>query len=111
MTAASAWDRWEELRQSDDPDPIEVLTAIAAFQKYFTAIENEAVKVARAQGRAWQEIGGALGRSRQALWQRSGSPRGDDVVGARWKEIKHAVEDWYEHTAEVRYRTGLPPHE
>lgn len=101
MTAADAWERWEQLRESPDPDPVEVLIATAAFQKYFGAIEKEAIKVARAQGRTWQEIASALGRTRQALWQRVGSPRGEDeAFPTRWKEIREAVGEWYARTAE-----------
>jgi len=42
---------WERLRQNPEADPIEVLRAISAFQKYFAAIEKEAAKVARSQNR------------------------------------------------------------
>jgi hypothetical protein len=43
---SDAWDNWERLRQDPAADPIEVLRAVSAFQKYFGAIEKEAVKVA-----------------------------------------------------------------
>jgi hypothetical protein len=109
MATDTSWQKWETLRRSADPDPIEVLQAVACFQRYFEAVENEAIKVARAQGRSWQEIGLALGRTRQALWQRVGSPKGEQIVAARWKEIKESVEDWWANTLEVQYRTGLPP--
>jgi len=48
---SDAWDNWERLRQNPEADPIEVLRAISAFQKYFAAIEKEAAKVARSQNR------------------------------------------------------------
>jgi len=48
---SDAWDNWERLRQNPEADPIEVLRAISGFQKYFAAIEKEAVKVARSQNR------------------------------------------------------------
>ena len=69
----SSWERWEALRSSPDPDPIEVLQAVSDFQNYFKAIEREATRVARAQGRTWQEIGSALGLTKQAVWQRADS--------------------------------------
>jgi hypothetical protein len=101
----SAWDEWERLRTDPDPDPIEVLKAISGFQRYFAAIEKEAIRVARSQERTWQEIGAALGRTRQALWQRVAS-RNDEGEEPRWPEILEAA--WVQ-TASVRYRVGLPP--
>ena len=109
VASPSAWERWEELRTSADPDPIEVLSAVASFQQYFAAVENEAVKVARSQGRSWQEIGAALGRTRQALWQRAGSPRGDAAVDAKWEEFRRAMEASWATAAEVRFAIGLRP--
>jgi hypothetical protein len=81
---SQAWDNWERLRQDPGADPIEVLRAISAFQKYFAAIEKEAVKVARSQDRTWHEIGAALGRSRQAIWHRA-APRVDESKAADWQ--------------------------
>ena len=62
---SDAWDNWERLRQNPEADPIEVLRAISAFQKYF-AVEKEAVKVARSRT-APGMVGAALGKVRQAL--------------------------------------------
>jgi hypothetical protein len=109
MATDSSWQEWEKLRRSAEPDPIEVLRAVARFQRYFDAVEKEAIKVARGHGRSWQDIGLALGRTRQALWQRVGSPKGEQIVAARWKDIKVSVEDWWANTLEVQYRSGLPP--
>ena len=108
MTGSSAWDDWEQLRQSADPDPIEVLKAISSFQKYFAAIEKEAVKVARSQNRTWREIGAALGRTRQALWQRAGS-RSDEKSAARWEALGQQIETSWATSAEVRHKVGIPP--
>ena len=108
MTRSSAWDDWEQLRQSPDPDPIEVLRAISSFQKYFAAIEKEAVKVARSQNRTWREIGAALGRTRQAIWQRAGL-RSDEESAARWEALGQQIETSWATSAEVRHKVGMPP--
>lgn len=108
MAGNTAWDKWEQLRQSPDPDPIEVLQAISAFQKYFAAIEKEAVRVARSQNRTWHEIGAALGRTRQALWQRAAS-RGDEAKAAHWEALGQEIEDSWAKSAEVRHKVGLSP--
>jgi hypothetical protein len=89
---SEAWDNWERLRQDPQADPIEVLRAISAFQKYFAAIEREAVKVARMQGHTWQEIGATLGRSRQALWQRMAS-RADESKREDWEALGRRLEE------------------
>jgi hypothetical protein len=105
---SDAWDNWERLRQNPEADPIEVLQAISAFQKYFAAIEKEAVKVARSQNRTWHEIGAALGRSRQALWQRAAS-RVDEPKAAEWQALGRLLEDSWATSAEVRHNIGMLP--
>ena len=100
----------EQLRQSPDPDPIEVLQAISAFQKYFAAIEKEAVRVARSQNRTWHEIGAALGRAAR----RSGNERplkGDEAKAAHWEALGQEIEDSWATSAEVRHKVGLSPPE
>ena len=108
MGLVSAWDNWERLRTDPEPDPIEVLKAISAFQRYFAAIEKEAVKVARSQDRTWHEIGAALGRSRQALWQRSAF-RVDEPKAADWQALRQRLEDSWATSAEVRHKMGMSP--
>jgi hypothetical protein len=108
LVPASGWDEWERLRGDPDPDPIAVLEAVSAFQRYFAAIEREAIRVARSQDRTWQEIADALGRTRQALWQRAAS-RSDESKRPRWREIRREAEASWERTAEVRHKIGLPP--
>jgi hypothetical protein len=100
MTDGVSWERWEALRTSDDADPIEVLEAIAKFQQYFKAIERQAVRAARAQGRTWNDIGAAVQKSRQAVWQ---SDRADQ------SDIKRVVEAGRSRNAEVRFKIGLDP--
>jgi hypothetical protein len=105
---SDAWDNWELLRQNPEADPIEVLRAISAFQKYFAAIEKEAVKVARSQNRTWHEIGAALGRSRQAIWQRAAS-RVDESKAADWQALGRLLEESWATSAEVRHNIGMSP--
>jgi len=64
------WEEWRELLASESAEPLDVLGALARFQRYFAAIEVEAIKAARARGDTWDEIGRALGTTRQAVWQR-----------------------------------------
>jgi hypothetical protein len=105
---SDAWDNWERLRQDPAADPIEVLRAISAFQKYFAAIEKEAVKVARSQNHTWHEIGAALGRSRQAIWQRAASGV-DESKAAKWQALGQLLEDSWATSAEVRHNIGMSP--
>jgi hypothetical protein len=107
-SVSAAWDNWQRLRQEPEADPIEVLRAISAFQKYFAAIEKEAIKVARSQDRTWHEIGDALGRSRQAIWQRAGS-RVDESKAADWQALGQRLEDSWATSAEVRHNIGMSP--
>jgi hypothetical protein len=109
---SDAWDNWERLRQDPETDPIEVLRTISAFQKYFATIEKEAVKVARSQNRTWQEIGGALGRSRQAVWQRASSRKDEskktaDRPGHDSEAIVRRIEESWATSAEVRHNIGM----
>jgi hypothetical protein len=104
----TAWDNWELLRTNPDADSLEVLKAISAFQKYFAAIEKEAVKVARSQGRTWNEIGAALGRSRQAIWQRRASAV-DESKAADWEALGQLLEDSWATSAEIRHKMGMSP--
>jgi hypothetical protein len=108
MTGNTAWENWEQLRESSDPDPLEVLKAISVFQKYFAAIEKEAVRVARSRNRTWHEIGAALGRTRQAVWQRAAS-RSDDPKAAHWEALGQVIDDSWARSAEVRHRVGMSP--
>ena len=108
MACMSAWENWERLRTDPEADPVEVLRAISAFQRYFAAIEKEAVKVARAQNRTWHEIGAALGRLRQAVWQRAAS-RADESKVADWQALSKRLEDSWATSAEVRHKIGMSP--
>jgi hypothetical protein len=66
----SAWEAWDRLIHGSNKDPLEVLRAASQFQRYFDAVQGAAVKAARGETRTWDEIGQALGVTRQAAWQR-----------------------------------------
>lgn len=102
-----AWDNWERLRQDPETDPIAVLRAISSFQKYFAAIEKEAVKVARSQNRTWREVGEALGRTRQAVWQRRPASQAGDSKARDWEAIGELIDSSCARSAEVRHSIGL----
>jgi hypothetical protein len=51
-------------------NPLEVLDAASQFQRYFDVVQGAAVRAARGAGSTWDEIGQALGVSRQAAWER-----------------------------------------
>jgi hypothetical protein len=73
--------RFGELEQVLDDrgaDPLEVLREVSKYQRYLSAIEDQAVTAARSAGRTWEEIAGAVGNSRQAAWKRWRS-RGPDL--------------------------------
>ncbi|MGO8863621.1 MAG: hypothetical protein ACLQRH_23090 [Acidimicrobiales bacterium] len=102
MTKSSfSWERWEALRTSADPDPMEVLAAIASFQQYFKAIERQAIQAARAQGHSWQEIGTILGKSKQSVWERIGRTLPEEDAD---KFLRFANK-----AQEARFKIGLDP--
>lgn len=107
---SDAWSDWERLRKDPDADPVEVLKAVSVFQRYFAAIEKEAVDVARSQGRTWHEIGQALGRSRQAIQQRAASPGWQRVAALEgWHALQRRLDDSWARAAEVRHNVGMAP--
>ena len=99
----SMWDDWDRVRSSAQPDPLEVLRAAAAYRRYFDAVEEEAIGVARKLGKTWEEIAAALGQSRQAVWQRARRDPGlhkalMDLASARWAAVKTDPTAWYRGT-------------
>ncbi|WP_223692373.1 DUF3887 domain-containing protein [Leifsonia poae] len=57
-----------------ESDPLDALQASLAVQSRAAELVASAVEHARSSGRTWQEIGDALGVSRQAAFQRYGRP-------------------------------------
>jgi hypothetical protein len=100
--ADATWEAWEQLRAESDPDPLRVLEAAAAFQSYFSAVEREAIRVARAKGKTWNEIGAALGKTGQAVWQRVASRRDAE-------ELARFFEESWTRSAEVYFKMGAMP--
>lgn len=70
MSETSSWEWWERAVRDPASDPLEILQLIGMYQRYLSAVEKEAVTAARATGRTWEEIAGAIGTSRQAAWER-----------------------------------------
>jgi hypothetical protein len=66
----SAWEAWDQLIHRRDANPLEVLRGASQFQRYFDAVQGAAAKAARGEGSTWDEIGQALGVTRQAAWER-----------------------------------------
>jgi hypothetical protein len=62
--------KWLRLIEDSEADPIDVLKTVGTYQRYLGAIEARAVQAARATGRTWEEIAGALGVSRQTAWEK-----------------------------------------
>jgi hypothetical protein len=64
------WVKWRQLMKRESPDPLEVATLAATFERYFDAVKTEAVKAARASGHSWEDVAATLGTSRQSAWER-----------------------------------------
>ena len=50
------------------------------FQRYFDAVEREAVRAARSTGRSWADIADAAGIAKQSAWE-------------KWKDVSKTRED------------------
>jgi hypothetical protein len=66
------WERWKRLITDPSTQPLDVIRASGEYQSYFSRVEREAIKAARAKCISWERIGDALGTTRQAAWQRYG---------------------------------------
>jgi hypothetical protein len=101
---SAAWENWERLRTDPEADPIEVSTAVSAFQRNFAGIEKEAVKVARSQNRIWlrtRKIASgpvATGGLPSRRVEGCGVARSGSTVGRLWAT-----------SAEVRHKMGMSP--
>ena len=78
-----AWSRWKRLAADQSADPMEVLRAAATFARYFNAVQGQAVVAARSTGHTWDEIAEAVGRTRQAVWQRWAKDGSDQSAPVR----------------------------
>jgi hypothetical protein len=86
----SAWEAWDRLIHGSDADPLEVLRAASQFQRYFDAVQGAAVKAARGERRTWDEIGQAIGVTRQAAWERFATSEHEQL--AKIKEQMHNIQ-------------------
>jgi hypothetical protein len=97
----SIWEQWEALLSAEEPDLLRILKLGAQLQEYFAAVERETLKVARATGLTWAQLGEAVGTSRQAVWQRSTSPSAVTRRGASGSNPLLA-DDRYAHLQKIR---------
>jgi hypothetical protein len=70
MEAGQHWEAWQQVIGRDDVDPLEVLSAAAMYERYFQEVQRHAVRVARSDGRSWQEIADTVGATKQSTWQK-----------------------------------------
>jgi hypothetical protein len=54
---------------SNDKDPARALQAIGLLRRLLDDLEDDVVRRGRAVGMSWYEVGAALGRTKQAVWQ------------------------------------------
>ncbi len=101
MSESVSWERWDSLRTAETPDPVEILKAVASFQRYFKAVERQAIDAARAEGRSWQEIAAALGHDKRDLFRRAGVTW-DDANREPWISSVNQARD-------ARAEVGLDP--
>jgi hypothetical protein len=71
---------------SDDPSL--GLRAALALRRLAERVEADRVAVARGQGWSWQQIGDALGVTRQSAHQKHGETRGEEHAKTHGKELR-----------------------
>jgi hypothetical protein len=89
MADETHWETWQQLIGQDDVDALEVMGMAAMYQRYFEEVQRHAARVARAQGRSWQEIADAVGTTKQTAWKKWRPPR--ETVPERFAEIPAEV--------------------
>src|ERR1700728_1547133 len=75
VAGGDLWAEWESLLDARSPDLLAILRVGAQLQAYLAAVEREALKAPRGSGLTWEQLGDALGTTRQAVWQRATSWR------------------------------------
>ena len=82
------WTMWDQVMTDPGTSPLDVLRTSAQYQRFFAVVEREAIGAAKAEGATWEQIGEALGITRQAVWQRYRevirSARADPKNFRRW---------------------------
>jgi hypothetical protein len=84
---------WETA--TSDPDPLTALGATRALAGLLSTWESKLVAEAVAAGVTWERIGGTVGVSRQAAWQRYHEEIHD--LRRRLKEEAHAIRERHRH--------------
>ena len=75
LTTMSAQDAMRLAESVDSSDPAVGLRAVASLRALVERLEALHVEQAREQGWSWQEIGAALGVSKQAVHRKHGGRR------------------------------------
>ncbi len=70
MTERSPWSEFDRVLHDPATTPLDVLRVVGTYRRYLDAIEEQGVLAARRMGATWEDIGAALGVTRQAAWQR-----------------------------------------
>lgn len=70
MTEHSPWSEFDRVLHDPATTPLDVLRVVGTYRRYLDAIEEHGVRAARRTGATWEDIGAALGVTRQAAWQR-----------------------------------------
>jgi hypothetical protein len=69
-----------DIDTTSNKPPDRVLRAIGLLHRLLDDLEPDVIKRSRSAGLSWFEIGAALGRTRQALWQAYGGTDVDNPV-------------------------------
>ena len=64
--------RHEEIQTTGTDDPVSGLLAVLALRRLAERLEAQQVAIARDQGWSWQQIGDALGVTRQSVHAKYG---------------------------------------
>ena len=90
MSNDTHWQAWQRVIGQDDVDALEVLGTAAMYERYFEAVQSQAARVARAQGRSWQEIADAVGATKQTVWKKWRPPEAA-VAADRFAELPATI--------------------
>lgn len=71
-TEVTPWDLVTAVEDADEP--LHALEAIGLLHRWLDDAEDDFVVKAQIEGASWSQIGVALGRSKQAVWQKHRDP-------------------------------------
>jgi hypothetical protein len=101
---------WESATEA--PDPLEALSATRALSGLLSEWQSRLVAEATAAGATWEVVGGAVGISRQAAWDRFHRDMKEfrDTVKNESKELRtRHRQDVREFKARVKARSKAVP--